>query len=652
MNTPLRILHLEDSRRDAELIREMLEDQGLACEVIHVKNQQEFERAVTHDLYDVILSDFRLPNYNGLAALDFARSRSPSVPFILLSGTVGEELAVQSLRTGATDYILKQKPARLAEAIRRALEEATERSKRHEAEEALRRSEERFQFAARATNDVIWDWDLETNSFWRNESFNNLFGYRPDEIEPGVESWLNRIHPEDKDRVVAGLNALGDNGGEVWSDEYRFRRSDGTYAHVFDRGYIIHNSTGKTVRMIGAMMDTSERKKLEAQFLRAQRMESIGALAGGVAHDLNNILSPILMVAELLQEEAVNPENRQMLGIVKSSAQRGSEMVKQILSFARGVSGEHVVLQLKHLITDLAKLLHETFPRSIRIETAFENLHLVKGDATQLHQVLMNLCVNARDAMPNGGSLRIEATNVLLDKRQSPMHPKPLSGSYVLLTVADTGEGIPADLLDKIYEPFFTTKGIGKGTGLGLSTVLSIVKTHHGFIEVSTQVGKGTTFHVYLPATGEAEPGSKSEPLSPPMGHGEQILVVDDEIALLEITRETLELFNYRVLAAKNGAEAVAVYRQHQSKIEVAIVDMMMPIMDGTATIQALREINPHARVICASGLSSQPNLTDAAPLKVQASLKKPYTPEKLLTTLRRVIDDKTSSTSSQQIAA
>jgi two-component system cell cycle sensor histidine kinase/response regulator CckA len=647
MNTSLRILHLEDSPRDAELIRSILEEEGPNFELVHVTNKESFEAAVTNDPFDVILSDFALPNYNGLTALDFARLKAPAVPFILLSGTVGEEVAVQSLKTGATDYILKQNPTRLVQAIRRALEEAKERIQRQRAEEALRKSEERFQFATRATNDVIWDWDLLTNNFWRNENFNRVFGYRPEEIEPGVESWTNRIHPEDRDRVISGLHVFGELGGNVWSDDYRFRRGDGSYAHVFDRGYVIHDAAGKPMRMIGAMMDTTERKKLEAQFLRVQRMESIGALAGGIAHDLNNVLSPILMVADLLQNEFTSSQDRQMLEIVKTSAGRGSDMVKQILSFARGVSGEHTILQVKHLVNDIEKLLQSTFLRSIQIQKQFDkDLHLVKGDATQLHQVLMNLCVNARDAMPNGGSLVIEAANVLLENKSTPMQPNPVSGPYIVLTVTDTGHGIPPDLLEKIYEPFFTTKGLGKGTGLGLSTVLGIVKTHNGFVEVSSRMNQGTTFQVYLPASAITEISPAPEnPIPPPMGHGEQILVVDDEFAVREITRETLGLFNYQVLTAKDGAEAVALYRQLHEQITAVITDMMMPVMDGAATIQALQQIDPQVRVICVSGLTSKPNLSAALRLNVRASLKKPYSSEKLLTTLRKVIDSETLTT-------
>lgn len=768
MNSPLHILHLEDTRRDAELILSLLEEEGLNCDVLHVKNKEEYEKAITERVFDVILSDFALPHYNGLTALDFARRKVPTVPFILLSGTVGEEVAVQSLKTGATDYILKQKPARLVQAIRRALEEAQERTKRQKAEEALRKSEERFQFAARATNDVIWDWDLETNDWWQNESFSKAFGYRPEEIEPTIQFWISRLHEEDRERVLSGLHAMGESGSAAWSDEYRFRRRDETYASIFDRGYVIYNAEGKAVRMIGAMMDITERKraeekvgeqaalldkaqdaihvrdlegcisywnkgaesiygwpasaaigksadalivcqrpsqlreaherviergewlgelyrvtedgrevivesrwtlmrdssskpkcilvidtditekkKLEAQFLRAQRMESIGALAGGIAHDLNNVLSPILLVADYLQEQLKGKDSQQMLEIVRGSAKRGSEMVKQILSFARGVSGEHTILQFKHLISDMGKLLKETFPRSIEIRTLFEkDLHLVKGDATQLHQVLMNLCVNARDAMPKGGVLTIEAANITLKDKRSPIKQGSVSGRYLVLTVKDTGQGIPAHLLEKIYEPFFTTKEVGKGTGLGLSTVLGIVKTHNGFVEVFSEVGKGTIFHIYLPASTAAESVVIDNPSVPPMGKGEQILIVDDECALLEITRETLGLHNYHVLTATHGGEAVTLYHEHQKEIKAVITDMMMPIMDGPATIQALQQIDPQVRIICVSGLSSKPSLGTAANLHVQAKLTKPYSSEKLLTTLREVLDHPQLTTS------
>jgi two-component system cell cycle sensor histidine kinase/response regulator CckA len=633
MNTPLRILHLEDNARDAELIQSALEAESLHCEVVHVKNREEFEKAIEQDRFDVILSDYGLPLYNGFTALNHVREKQPHVPFILLSGTLGEEQAVDSLKNGATDYVLKQRLTRLVPAIRRAVIEAQDRAKRQHAEEQVREQAKLLDKA----QDAIFVRDLQNRIVYWNKGSERIYGWTAAEAigKNANELLSNPAQPNDGRKWVM---EEGD-----WIGEVHQVTKAGQEVLVESRWTVVHDNAGKPKCVLVINTDITKKKRLEAQFLRAQRMESIGALAGGIAHDLNNVLSPILMVADVLQNEFTSKENRHMLEIVKTSAGRGSDMVKQILSFARGVSGEHTNLQIKHLVTDLGKLLQGTFPRSIQIRTEFDkDLCLVKGDATQLHQVLMNLCVNARDAMPDGGSLLIEAANVTLENKATPMQPKPVSGPYVVLTVTDTGQGIPSNLLDKIYEPFFTTKGIGKGTGLGLSTVLGIVKTHSGFIEVSSRVKEGTTFRVYLPASGAATEilPALEKPPAPPMGHGEQILVVDDEFALREITRETLGMFNYQVLTAKDGAEAVTLYHQHHNEIKVVITDMMMPVMDGTATIQALQKIDPRVRIICVSGLSSKPSLSTAIAMNVQASLKKPYSSEKLLTTLRQVIDE------------
>ncbi|HMV47719.1 MAG TPA: ATP-binding protein [Blastocatellia bacterium] len=382
--------------------------------------------------------------------------------------------------------------------------------------------------------------------------------------------------------------------------------------------------------------DITEKKRLEAQFLRAQRMESIGTLAGGIAHDLNNVLSPILTAVELLQMRFTDESSQRLLNILHTNAVRGSEMVKQVLSFARGVEGDYAPLQPKHLIKEIVKILRDTLPKNIEI-TFSESAEMwnVRGDATQLHQVLMNLCVNARDAMPQGGKLHIEAENVDIDEQYSRMDASLKPGRYVLISVIDTGIGIPESNLSKIFDPFFTTKEAGQGTGLGLSTVAGIVRSHGGFVNVYSEVGRGTQFKIYLPAieTAQAAP-VKAARADLPLGNGELVMVVDDEAAIRDIARETLLTFGYQVLVANDGTEALALYSQHKDEIRCVITDMMMPFLDGPATIRALRKLAPQLKIIATSGLKANGKTAEAAQLGVETFLQKPYTAEALLKAL------------------
>ena len=382
--------------------------------------------------------------------------------------------------------------------------------------------------------------------------------------------------------------------------------------------------------------DISEKKRLEAQFLRAQRMESIGTLAGGIAHDLNNVLSPILTAVELLQLRLPDESSQRLLNILHTNAIRGSEMVKQVLSFARGMEGEYTPLQPKHLVKEIIKILADTLPKNIEISSSVSpDLWNVVGDATQLHQVLMNLCVNARDAMPEGGELRIEAENVEIDEHYARMNGEAKPGSYVSISVIDNGLGIPEHNLSKIFDPFFTTKEQGQGTGLGLSTVAGIVRSHGGLVTVYSEVGRGSEFEVYLPAV--KTPHSPAvPPVRPdlPAGNGELILVVDDENAIREIAKETLRTFGYQVLTANDGTEALALFAQHQGQVACVITDMMMPFMDGPATIRALRKLDPKLPIIATSGLKADGKAAEAAHLGVTAFLPKPYTAAALLKTL------------------
>jgi PAS domain S-box-containing protein len=391
------------------------------------------------------------------------------------------------------------------------------------------------------------------------------------------------------------------------------------------------------------LRDMTERKKLEEQNLRSQRMESIGTLAGGIAHDLNNVLAPILMAIELLKQGDGDKERRdKILETIFTSCQRGADLVRQVLSFARGVGHQRVAIRIWLLLDELTSIIKQTFPRNIRItRTAPDGLWPITGDASQLHQVLLNLCVNARDSMPKGGRLNITASNVTIDAQFAATSHGAVPGTYVLLTIADTGCGIPADVRDRIFEPFFTTKEVGKGTGLGLATVHTVVKNHGGFLNLESEVGEGTTFKIYLPADLAIRAPETAQPFASqmPRGQDELVMVVDDEYSILEITQQTLEAFGYRVVTARNGAEAVSLYAKRVQEIALVLTDMMMPIMDGVATIHVLGCINPNVKIIAATGLELAENMAKANSAGVRDFLQKPYTAETLVRKVREVID-------------
>ncbi len=516
-------------------------------------------------------------------------------------------------------------------------------SSRKLAEGILRESEERFKFVARAVSDVVWDWNLLTNTLWWNDGFMTTFGYAPGEIEPSVESWTKRIHADDRVRVVNGLRSAIRTRDECWTDEYRFQRKDGTYSFVHDRGFILRDAAGNGTRMVGGMRDLTEKKKMEEQYLRSQRMESIGTLAGGIAHDLNNVLAPIMMAIELLKQGDGGKARRdKILETIHSSCRRGADLVRQVLSFARGVGHQRVAVRLWLMIEELTGIMKETFPRNIKMTTEVpDGLWPVTGDPGQLHQVLLNLAVNARDAMPNGGQLKIAASNVTIDAQFAATSHSATPGTYVLVAVSDNGCGIPPEIRDRIFEPFFTTKEVGKGTGLGLSTAHTVIKNHGGFLTVDSEVGQGTTFKAYIPAEMALRTVDSASPQQRelPRGHDELVLVIDDEYSILEITQQTLEAFGYRVITASNGAEAVKLYAKQARGIAVVITDMMMPIMDGVATIHVLGCINPGVKIIAASGLELATNMAKANNAGVRDFLQKPYTAETLVQRVREVID-------------
>jgi CheY-like chemotaxis protein len=382
----------------------------------------------------------------------------------------------------------------------------------------------------------------------------------------------------------------------------------------------------------------TEQKVLQEKFLRGQRLESLGALASGIAHDLNNVFTPILMSAQLLGDPLDDATRSNMTEILVKSARRGSDMVKQGLTFTRGLEGGRGLLQVNHLLNELEKLMRDTFPPDIKIKTNLaSNLWPVQGDATHLYQVAINLCINARDAMPGGGALTLEASNVEFGPPADGAAQDGKHGPYVCIAVADNGSGMSAEVQQRIFEPFFTTKPVGKGTGLGLSTVMTLVQAHGGFVKVASEVGKGTCFKIFLPAECTQITESASTIKQPPDGHGELLLVVEDESAIREMVKTTLEAHDYEVLLAQEGTEALALYAPQWEKIALVITDIAMPVLDGHATIRALRKMNPEVKVIAVSGLMD-PGKLDPSCEGSTTVLTKPYTPETLLNMIQAVL--------------
>jgi len=490
-----------------------------------------------------------------------------------------------------------------------------------------------------ATNAIVIT-DTKGLIEWANPAFTAYTGYSVSEARGNNPRLLKSGKHDDKFYRNLWETVLA---GKVWCGEIVNRRKDGSLYTEEMTITPIRDNKGKIEHFIAVKHDITERKKLEVQFIRAQRMESIGTLASGIAHDLNNILAPIVMSIDLLKSEANDPKTKTLLNTIATSAQRGAEVIRQILTFARGIEGERIEIQLKHLLKEMGNIIQETFPKNIQLELSTPNdTWMIVGDPTQIHQILLNLCINARDAMPNGGSLRIGVENAVIDEPYATLHLDARPGHYVQISVTDSGTGMTPDVIDKIFDPFFTTKTLTKGTGLGLSTVMGIVKSHKGFIQVYSEPGKGTTFKVYLPAMRSPleERMKQTQLVGPPQGNDEMVLVVDDEDSILTITSQTLQNFGYRVLTAKNGVEAVAVYRQHRDEIAVVLTDMAMPLMGGLIMIHDLMRINPEIKVIAASGLQGNVDLEQASALGVKHFLTKPYTGGTLLKTLRTILEE------------
>jgi PAS domain S-box-containing protein len=473
--------------------------------------------------------------------------------------------------------------------------------------------------------------------FW-NRGAEHMYGWTREEVTGRDVSELFYHNPKKFEDITSLTISRGE-----WSGEIAQLTKHRGEIIVESRRTLIRDNEGRPTSILIINTDITDKKKIEAQFMRAQRMESIGTLAGGVAHDLNNILAPIMMSIDILKTISDSPQAVKILETIEVSAKRGADIVRQVLSFARGLEGQRIEVQPKHLLKDLENIIKDTFPKDIHLQFSIPtDIWTILGDPTQVHQILLNLCVNARDAMPNGGTLIVAVENCVLDEQYAGMNLQAKPGRYVNISVTDTGTGIPPALIDKIFEPFFTTKELNKGTGLGLSTVMAIVKSHDGIVNVYSEPGKGTTFKVYLPAMEISSEARKeqTETANLPRGNGETVLVVDDEASILTITSQTLQAFGYRVLTATDGADAVAVYAEHRNEIAVVLTDMAMPVMDGPAAIHALTRMNPAIKIVAASGFTANGGAIKASGAGVKHFLTKPYTAGTLLKTIRTILDE------------
>jgi two-component system, cell cycle sensor histidine kinase and response regulator CckA len=751
----MQLLHLEDSATDAELIALVIRREWPHCNIQHVATATDYRAALEVGSFDLILSDYTLPGFDGLSALALARNRYPKTPFLFLSGTIGEERAVEALKRGATDYVIKDRPTRLVPAIRQAMAMLDESERRRRTEAALRENEERFRQITENVLELIALIDRSGRRVYANPAYRELLGEKA--VAVGSDAFAE-IHPDDRERA-RGLFLQTLATGATQHGEYRLRLPDGSerqleshasvlrdaageFAHVllvgrdvtarrdadarlreqaslldrardaiiatdldhriaywnasaerlygwkagevfgqrlqdlnlgFDplkfatartqllaggewRGdFRLTTKAGETVivestwslvvendgrprSILYIDTDVTERKKLETQLLRAQRMESIGTLAGGVAHDLNNVLTPILLSIELLATKLTTQEDRRLIEKTKASATHGAALVQQLLAFARGADAKRTRIEPAVALNDLRPLIRQSLPPSIDLAIASaERPWSIQADATQFNQVVINLCINARDAMPQGGRVAITTRNVEVGDALAAANPGTRPGTFVQISVVDSGTGIPPAIIEQIFDPFFTTKASGKGTGLGLSMVAGIMKSHGGFVQVESEPGRGAAFHLFFPAMAEKSPPLFKDENPAAGGSGEGILLVDDE----PIVRDTLQLLlqraGYRVFPAADGGTAITEFDRRKADIALVITDMMLPDILGTEVVRNLRQRRATLPIIAISGMMGSGDfdeLLHASP-SVEC-LAKPLSPAALLSAVRR----------------
>jgi two-component system, cell cycle sensor histidine kinase and response regulator CckA len=630
----MHILLLEDNLRDRQLLEKTLINEGLVCQITHAGSKAEYQAALEQAEYDLIISDFTLPGYSGIAALTASRELQPDTPFIFVAGSIGEEQVVESLKSGATDFVLKNRLNRLGPAVHRALREAHERKERQRAEERVRVQSSALEAVA---NGIILT-DAAGKILFGNKAFCAMTGYALEEILGKNPNFLN------SGKHNAGFfRALWNTilTGRVWQGELINRRKDGTLYNEEMTITPVQRSNGEISHFIAVKQDITKQKQRKEQLHQARKMEAIGQLAGGIAHDFNNLLTVIHGNVQLvlMDESQLKEENRHCLKQVTAATERAGDLTRQLLAFGRKQVVQFQPLDLNHVISNFTKMLKRVIGEHIALQCrCAENLPFVSADIGMIEQLLLNLIVNARDAMPQGGSIIITTEAVSIDASHAETHPEAQTGEFVCIAVGDTGTGIYPEYLPRIFEPFFTTKEAGKGTGFGLATVYGIVKQHRGWIEVTSQVGTGTTFKIFLPASASSAAKKTTPKIGtiPARGH-EKILLVEDDADVRMVTRGFLEGSGYEIWEAANGLEALNVWKTNASQIDLLLTDFIMPGgLNGWELADRLRGDRPGLKVILMSGYNS--DLSG----KIQPHshiLPKPFSWESLTETVRSCLD-------------
>jgi two-component system cell cycle sensor histidine kinase/response regulator CckA len=631
---PLRVLYLEDNLLDAKLHSRQLENAGFNLDADIVESPEEFANALHSKTYDIVLADFRLPAWSGIDALEMLKREGKDIPFILLTGTVGEEVAVECIKKGATDYVLKDRPARLSSAVQRALDEKAARDERAHVE----RSRDLLASIVESSEDAIIGMTLEGTIVSWNVGAAHIYGYSLEQI---INRPIFLLFADDAAHTLSKCLEVLRNGKSIDRSEMAGVTRDRRPIDVAVTMSPLYEANGTIAGASAIARDITEHKRLQKELFLAQKMEAIGRLAAGVAHDFNNLLTVVtgycsMALDQVSEQDPLHEELRE----IHKAGERAASLTQQLLAFSRKQILQPRVLDLNAIVADMDRMLRRVIGEDVDLVAMLDpQLGHVRADPAQIEQVIVNLVVNARDAMPKGGKLSIETANVDLNDISNWPHLAVSPGAYVMVAISDTGIGMDPETQARIFEPFFTTKNQGTGTGLGLSTVYGIIEQSGGTVFVYSEVGRGTTFKIYLPRVQEAPATLEAAPLVVSPSGSETILVVEDADAVRKMVCRILQQQGYTVLAAQSGDEAVLLCEQHTTKINLMVTDVVLTGMSGSELAIRLGSLRPEMKVIYMSGYTDNAIVRHGVLTQEATFLQKPFAPQALACKVREVLE-------------